>query len=1477
MQRVPSCAYCFKPYAFKGSGRPIGQRIPRLLTCGHTFCDGCISKLAELHPREIPCPTCERKTTLPGGKKQIKELSTNLYILGVLINNVRAALEKDVTKGELSDFDLQEGFNFIPGEECASTSGGASVEENAVCEECCTVAATSECAKCEAIFCKPCFITVHSSSRTLRSHEAVPISKRLLGGVDNGCSSHDGKELEFYDKTDEKLLCSLCVVSPQCQGHETVPIGDVCEKVKKGLEDVKKIHSKLQQSRGKLSHLFPGIKAECGESIQQIKEHFQDLHTRLQAREADLIQEVKTAYCNKSFLVETAKEIVQQSKELETVIDQSRTAFSSHSLFMENGEELLSKLTAAKDTPCVLSKMSVHDIIQVSYSDAFHDALQSYGAVVAKSGSLQLKKLSEEPEEADDIAIQDDDDDSTIITVEMEDSAVEASPTRVTRATTSLPPRQNLIYVTHIKNPCDFMVQHAADEERLENLMNAVNQYSVGAKSLNEVVKSTEVGDLVCAQYSKDQYWYRARVIGQQQRPSAPKSQVQPLPHVEVCFIDYGNTELVPLNRLRKIRPEFTDIPELATNCSLIDIVPPMQNGTWPTQSIKAFGSLTRDKALLMSVMRRCGGKLYVDLRSPAEEPTHDDDKPASVRDALVFLDVARFKSPASVANPKASYPMRSYKDAMVLEEGETMEVVVTYTENPGAMYVMKESGYADTMKIINQMVSMYSMKKGNQWKIMWPYKGLVCAARFSGDKVWYRALVTDVVGDQLVQVTYVDFGNSEELPFSEIRRIPDHMVQLPMQAIQCSLALVKPIDQESGWSNDCNAFLSDVCTLNRYRMKVIESKEGQPLSVILYEMDVHQGTSLNGLLLTNLHAAITDAAEFTSLHSDNTKDSEEISISDASDIHNSSHSADESEKDMPSKNVEGNQMLFLQKLMYKPVQKPAQTKFEFAVTYVDEDCTISGYHLESGDKSLPELMKHVQNICSSDSGTSVSQDQLSFNQPCCAQFSEDNLWYRAEVVDFPSPSTVLVDYVDFGNREEIPLTSIKLNAAFLEIPKQCLSVQVEGLLCNFDEKEKVSKYLSQLLVGQMCVATIKKKSLKQVMVKCIQLTLSDGTDIVQLVNDKMSEEDAKEVSKESESSAENHDVPAISKKSGLVRSLISDTCLPEEGIAFDVTVTQVDTPNIVFLQRIPPTEDDQGYADDSDPTVHIANDHLLQLEDISERINTPDYFDGKPEVKNVWENMLCCACYTQDELWYRAQIMTVESTNPLEVRVLYFDYGTSEVIGIDRLKSFPSELLTLPKQAIRCLIVGLQDPTDQDTDSIMEAVDTTIKAVAGKKLICRVLNFNSPIKVELFERVFNEDSYEDVPLHQTISELELMIHINAQDFKQDVVSNVKDEEEPSSETPGDEEPGQEYLLQKDEDDDDPEEEFVLHRSLQDDEEKEEVDVKCSEQFVEIPKPVIQVQHPKLLTPAEFSLKSKDVVVPHPKNTPVKDEMSDKD
>ena len=46
---------------------------------------------------------------------------------------------------------------------------------------------------------------------------------------------------------------------------------------------------------------------------------------------------------------------------------------------------------------------------------------------------------------------------------------------------------------------------------------------------------------------------------------------------------------------------------------------------------------------------------------------------------------------------------------------------------------------------------------------------------------------------------------------------------------------------------------------------------------------------------------------------------------------------------------------------------------------------------------------------------------------------------------------------------------------------------------------------------------------------------------------------------------------------------------------------------------------------------------------------------------------MLCCARYSEDDLWYRAQVKSVARQNPLEVRVVYVDYGTTEVVNADR------------------------------------------------------------------------------------------------------------------------------------------------------------------------------------------------------------------
>lgn len=66
---------------------------------------------------------------------------------------------------------------------------------------------------------------------------------------------------------------------------------------------------------------------------------------------------------------------------------------------------------------------------------------------------------------------------------------------------------------------------------------------------------------------------------------------------------------------------------------------------------------------------------------------------------------------------------------------------------------------------------------------------------------------------------------------------------------------------------------------------------------------------------------------------------------------------------------------------------------------------------------------------------------------------------------------------------------------------------------------------------------------------------------------------------------------------------------LPGDGIRFDVTITHIERPDCLFIQRVPPTEIDKGYADDLDPTLDVATEELRMLEEIMAKINSPDYF----------------------------------------------------------------------------------------------------------------------------------------------------------------------------------------------------------------------------------------------------------------------------
>ena len=68
---------------------------------------------------------------------------------------------------------------------------------------------------------------------------------------------------------------------------------------------------------------------------------------------------------------------------------------------------------------------------------------------------------------------------------------------------------------------------------------------------------------------------------------------------LQVLYIDYGNCEIVPLSRLRRLKTQFTHVPAMAIKCALFDITPRSGN-TWTQESVESFKSLTAENEFEM-------------------------------------------------------------------------------------------------------------------------------------------------------------------------------------------------------------------------------------------------------------------------------------------------------------------------------------------------------------------------------------------------------------------------------------------------------------------------------------------------------------------------------------------------------------------------------------------------------------------------------------------------------------------------------------------------------------------------------------------------------------------------------------------------------------------------------------------------------------------------------------------------------------
>ncbi|XP_036720595.1 tudor domain-containing protein 5 isoform X1 [Balaenoptera musculus] len=185
--------------------------------------------------------------------------------------------------------------------------------------------------------------------------------------------------------------------------------------------------------------------------------------------------------------------------------------------------------------------------------------------------------------------------------------------------------------------------------------------------------------------------------------------------------------------------------------------------------------------------------------------------------------------------------------------------VFVEYIISPSQFYIRIYS--RDSSELLEDMMiemrRCYSNQLVSDRYAMPEYfiqTGHLCCVRISEDKWWYRVIIHRILGKQEVEVFYPDFGNIGTVQKSSLRFLKCCYTRLPAQAIPCSLAWVRPVEEH--WTSRAILQFQKLCGLKPLVGVVDEYVDGI-LNIFLCDTSSHEDIYFHHVLRTEGHAIV--------------------------------------------------------------------------------------------------------------------------------------------------------------------------------------------------------------------------------------------------------------------------------------------------------------------------------------------------------------------------------------------------------------------------------------------------------------------------------------------------------------------------------------------------------------------------------------------------------------------------------------------
>ncbi|XP_049531746.1 maternal protein tudor [Anopheles darlingi] len=505
--------------------------------------------------------------------------------------------------------------------------------------------------------------------------------------------------------------------------------------------------------------------------------------------------------------------------------------------------------------------------------------------------------------------------------------------------------------------------------------------------------------------------------------------------------------------------------------------------------------------------------------------------------------------------------------------------VYVTHVESSNCLHVQNVLWNDRVTKLIDDLYEYYECQQPSV-PLAELTMGEVCASRSQHDGNWYRAKIVSLQDIEQIEVLLVDYGSREHVKHSDLKRLAPQFLEYSAFAhrIYLPMAAIAGVDEE------------------RIKLEITQLTEGFELTLKVMEFR-------NDIWIVDITS--NDYSIVSVL-----KDKQLVADLEYESIFNQRQTATPVQGAVVRPSVEDHE--------------GNTQKNRARICHVDNPCQLF-IQLESDMRDLNQLQETLQIISSS----LPPLRDFSADRYCIAQYSVDDLWYRALIID--SHDDLIIQFVDYGHTDIV--TSNKKSSLrdinddlmrWKVYAKQCaLLVQPMSLESMAETGRKKNTSWKE-------VATTILRSLEEVEVQF--LAEAQG---VHYISVRCGEKDIAEMLVEKKLAVRMYYVPS------------GQLCF----------TSHIDSISEFYLQ--------------------LERD-IYPLDTMSNYLSDVSKF---PDVDQPQIGMICIAEYQDDELWYRAKLLSIP--RPGEYEVFFLDYGNTSTVR--KLKGLDSSIAELARLCTKC------------------------------------------------------------------------------------------------------------------------------------------------------------------------------------------------